>query len=77
MKGMIQQLDETTFYLESRGNKMTLSLVSDSWGHHWQMQTDNASHRAYRGLGVKEFATLEEVEKNYKSWRGIAALVNA
>ncbi len=55
---------------------MTLSLVSDVFGRHWQMHTDNASHRAYRGLGIKEFSTLEEVEKNYKSWRGIAALVN-
>ncbi|MGL1407021.1 hypothetical protein ACSTIX_10585 [Vibrio parahaemolyticus] len=77
MRNVIQQLGETTFYLESRGNKMTLSRVTDVWGTHWQMHTDNASHRAYRGLGIKEFSTLEDVEKNYKSWRGIAALVNA
>ena len=75
MNKSIIQIDENTFYLESRGNKMTLSRKQDAWGEFWQMSTDNASHRAYRGLGIKEFASLEDVEKHYKSWRGVCTLL--
>ena len=71
----IIQIDENTFYLESRGNKMTLSRKQGAWVEFWQMSTDNASHRAHRGLGIKEFASLEAVEKHYKSWRGVSALL--
>lgn len=68
----ITLLENGTFYLESRGSKMTLQR-SDLYG--WEMHTDNASHRAYRGLGIKTFRTLDEVEKAYKSWRGISLLM--
>lgn len=70
----ITPLSDGGFYLAARGSKMTLRF-SEAWDC-WEMSTDNASHRAYRGLGVKHFQTLEEVERNYKSWRGIADLVN-
>lgn len=62
-----------SFNLVSRGNDMT--LVFDEKFEWWEMHTDNASHRAYRGLGVRIFNTLAEVEKAYKSWRGIGELV--
>jgi hypothetical protein len=75
MTAVITQIDSNTFYLESRGNKMTLSREQDTLGQFWRMSTDNASHRAYRGLGVKEFASLEAVEKHYKSWRGVSLLL--
>lgn len=71
----IEQINEDTYYLESRGNKMTLTKISTSWGHEWQMFTDNASRRAFRGLGMRRFKNLLQVETAYKSWRGIAALV--
>lgn len=71
----IEQIDNDTFYLESRGNKMTLTKVVTNWGHEWVMHTDNASRRAWRGLDIRKFANLMQVETAYKSWRGIAALV--
>ncbi len=74
MKAIIQ-LDSKTFYLETRGNKMTLSHKEDALGEYWEMFTDNASRRAYRGLGIKQFASLEAVEKQYKSWRGVSTLL--
>ena len=75
MNNVIQQLDTNTFYMESRGNKMTLKKKSTIFGDIWEMYTDNASRRAWRGLGVKEFDTLADVQKHYKSWRGISLLV--
>lgn len=74
---MIQQLSDNAFYLESRGNKMT--LTQEIWGGSllWIMRVDNASVRAWRSLGEKHFNNLAEVEKKYKSWRGIAALINS
>lgn len=72
----IQQIDTNTYYLESRGNKMTLTLKETKWGPEWEMYTDNASHRAYRGLGMRTFSNLMQVETAYKSWRGIAALAS-
>ncbi len=70
----IQQLDDNTFYLESRGNKMTLRRIHNCFGE-WEMMTNNASVRAYRTPGVKYFDDLAQVEKQYKSWRGISALI--
>tara|TARA_B000000565_G_scaffold255758_1_gene237618 strand:+ start:106746 stop:106967 length:222 start_codon:yes stop_codon:yes gene_type:complete len=72
---MIQMLSKNKFYTESRGNKMTLEKLGDRW----LMVTDNAAARAYNfgRPGYKEFDTLLEVEQQYKSWRGIAALVKS
>lgn len=72
----ITQLDTNKFYTESRGSKMTLTKEICKHGNFWRMYTENASQRAYKTLGVKDFDSLAEVEKHYKSWRGIAALVN-
>lgn len=71
----IQMLSDNTFFLQSRGNKMTLRQVNESYGK-WEMQTENASQRAYGGLGLRHFDNLQQVEKHYKSWRGIASLVS-
>jgi hypothetical protein len=68
----IMILENGSYYTESRGNKMT--LIRNDWDQ-WEMYTDNASHRAYQGPGVRVFNSLKEVEKHYKSWRGISALV--
>jgi hypothetical protein len=68
----IQIKGNTSFYLEARGSKMTLEW--DSTFQAWAMYTDNASHRAWRGVGVRLMNSLEEVETKYKSWRGISVL---
>jgi len=67
-------LADGSYSVTARGNKMILRHVKSSFGQ-WSVTTDNASHRAYRGLGVRYFNSLREVENNYKSWRGIAELV--
>ncbi|HII1671960.1 TPA: hypothetical protein ACYZE8_002387 [Salmonella enterica] len=67
----IMLLEDGNYFLESRGNKMTLSRGANGW----EMWVDNASHRAYRGAGVKVFGSLEAVEAKYKSWRGISTLL--
>ena len=78
MANMIQILDKNKFYLESRGMKMTLTKEHSAvTGEFWRMHVDNASSRAYSGLGVREFDTIEQVEQHYKSWRGIAALIES
>ena len=69
---MISALPDGGFYLESRGHKMTLTF--DNNLNLWEMHTDNASSRAWRGLGVRFFDSLEEVERSYKSWRGVSQL---
>lgn len=67
-------LADGSYSVKARGNKMILRHVQSNLGQ-WSVTTDNASHRAYRGLGVRYFNSLCEVEKNYKSWRCIAELV--
>lgn len=77
MKGAIIQTGPDHFELSIRGAHMTLRRISKNWGE-WEMTTDNASARAWapRGLVMpKYFASLAEIESHYKSWRGIAALV--
>lgn len=68
----IQQIDTNTFTLSSRGTDM--KLVRQEGGT-WVMFADNASRRAWGGLGVKHFTSLVDVEAHYKSWRGISQLV--
>jgi hypothetical protein len=69
----IAVLEDGSFYLESRGHKMKLSF--DASLNLWEMHTDNASRRAYRGLGLKFFCSLDEIERTYKSWRGVSLLI--
>lgn len=72
----IQMIDENTYFLKARGNEMTLNRENDDseWAK-LRMITSNASVRAYGTLGVKYFSSLKEVEKSYKTWRGIEALI--
>ncbi len=70
---MVEMISETKFQLTSGQHKMTLE--KKNWGS-WEMYTDNAAARAYHGFAsVRSFRTLEEVERHYKSWRCIVALV--
>ena len=71
---IFQMIDCNTYALKARGCEMTLMREQNGWS----MYTVNAAVRAWnRGYAVpRSFATLEDVEARYKSWRGIAALVN-
>ena len=75
MANEIVMISKTEYRLCARGSDMT--LVRD--GELWEMYVVNAAVRAFRnGHPIpKYFNTLEEVESRYKSWRGIAALVNS
>ena len=73
MAATIQQIDDNSYTVTSRGTHMVLEKHGDGW----RMKTKNAATRVW-GMGGeswKDFASLEEVERNYKSWRGIAVLV--
>lgn len=72
MKNVIQMISDTEFKLTRGGHQMTLKMEQGLWA----MYTVNAAVRAWnRGHAFpKYFATLDEVESNYKSWRGIATL---
>lgn len=70
----IQQIDSKTFAVDN-GHGTSLTLIQTQWG--WEVQAQNAATRAYnRGFAsCKTFNTLSEVESNYKSFRGLAALI--
>lgn len=74
MANAIQMIDENTFKLTARGSEMTLVRESGEW----VMYTVNASVRAWNnGFSIpKYFKTLADVEARYKTWRGIAVLVD-
>lgn len=65
--------NDGSYYLEARGNKMTLRYHAN-WDQ-WEMFCDNAARRAYNGPGVTMFNSLKEVEKKYKTWAGICQVV--
>lgn len=71
----IQMTADNSFSLVARGCRMTLRKENDG---RWVMYTVNAMVMAYnRGFATpKYFATLEDVERRYKTWRGIAALAS-
>lgn len=46
-------------------------------GNGWRVYVENAAVRAYGTLGSKDFDSLADVEKKYKSLRGIEALIMA
>ena len=70
---MIQQVSATEFKLTKGAHQMTLGRNQDG---SWSMTTHNPCTRVWRGrLGsLKRFETLSDVEKHYKSWRGVSAL---
>jgi hypothetical protein len=72
--GMIQQLDDNTFTV-GNGAGTQLTLRRKPYG--WDVIADNARARAaYRGMpAAKGFNSLAEVERTYKAFRGISALV--
>jgi hypothetical protein len=76
MANQIEIIKPGVFFTKSRGSEITLTEINCPSSGRWQMETNNASQQAYRGLGIRYFDSLELVEKNYKSWQGIANLVS-
>lgn len=72
MATIIQTADNT--YTASNGKGTELMLTKKDGGY-WEVMAQNAATRAYRTLGVKIFWTLDEVEKSYKTFRGLASLI--
>lgn len=72
---MIEQINDYTFKVVSRGSEMTLVKERDEW----VMYTVNAMVKVYNnGFAIpKYFPTLKDVEKKYKSWRGISSLLDS
>jgi|GEM_PF-2282563 len=73
---MIEQVDNNTFKTVSRNGLSTMTLIRSGDG--WEVWTRNASTRAYLGNmpSVKRFNSLEDVEKRYRSFARITALVS-
>lgn len=63
-------------YSTNNGRGTDLILSKNKWDR-WEVVSFNAATQAYNGNfgGLKMFNSLEEVEKNYKAFRGIKALV--
>lgn len=74
MPTQITMVSMTKMLASARGNKMTLEYsYADS---SWMVITQNASNRAYnRGMPMpRYFNTLIDVEKAYKSFKGVVSL---
>lgn len=69
----IQQINETTF-TANNGKGTELTLVKSAVGY-WTVYAQNAATRAYRTLGAKTFWNLSDVEKSYKTFKGLGALI--
>lgn len=69
----ITQTADNTF-IANNGRGTELKLVKKDGGY-WEVWAMNAAVRAYRTLGVKTFWSLADIEKNYKTFRGLSALI--
>jgi hypothetical protein len=69
----IEQVGTNSYALKTRG----ISMMLEPYKSGWRMKTNSAATRALSmgGESWKDFTSLADVEANYKSWRGIAALV--
>ncbi|MFC3110872.1 hypothetical protein ACFS07_36460 [Undibacterium arcticum] len=71
---IIECIDENTFRTSGRGSIFTLTRR----GEGWRVVVENASTRAWRTLGnAQDFGSLVEVERRYKTLRGISPLIAA
>jgi hypothetical protein len=73
-KNAIMALRNNEYELCARGSTMRLTIAEDKT---CEMVTSNASSQAWnRGHpSVRQFNNIAEVEKSYKSWRGISLLL--
>jgi hypothetical protein len=69
----IIQSDENTF-IANNGKGTELRLTKRAAGY-WEVWAMNASVSAWRTPGVKIFWHLSDIEKSYKTFRGISALI--
>lgn len=67
----IKKLNKQTYYLDNKDTKMMLTQKQTCYGKVWEMYIANQKMHSQRNLIVREFDTLEDVEKYYKSWKGL------
>lgn len=72
MTYIIQTAENTYTANNGRGTEL---MITKKDGGYWEVMAQNAATRAYRSLGVKIFWTLADIEKSYKTFRGLAALI--
>ncbi len=75
----IQVIAENTYFVQARGQRITVQKNPETMTIPWSVFVDNASARVWnRGLSSsKWFNSLEEIEAQYKSLRGLCAVHNA
>jgi len=69
----VERIDENTFRTCARGSIVTLTRRSGGW----RVAVENGTSSARCSLAVKEFDSLDGIEKHYKSLRGISLLIAA
>lgn len=76
MANAITMVNDKKYTLRARGCDFTLEQQENG---KWWMTVMNAAVRAYNnGFSMpKEFDSLKDVEKQYKSWAGISQLVES
>lgn len=74
---MIEKIADGQIRVKTRGAVITATKrFNTDHSTHWQVYTDNASHRAYRGTLGKSFDSIAELEKAYKSLKGVSKLIS-
>lgn len=76
MANTIEVIGKNEFRVVSRGMTITVKPSTLSTGG-FDVFVDSAMVRAYRTMGMKTFATLEAIEKHYKSFRGLVDVAAA
>ncbi|MGL4843947.1 MAG: hypothetical protein ACRC2Y_04925 [Aeromonas veronii] len=76
MANTIEITGNNEFTVKARGMTLVCKPSIINAGE-WDVVVDSAMVRAYRTMGMKTFATLEAVEKHYKSFRGLVDVAAA
>ena len=73
MATIIQTADN--IFLASNGYGTELHLTQKSGGY-WEVMATNEAVRAWRTLGIKIFRSIDDVERHYKTFSGLSALLS-
>jgi len=79
MQNTFIQISDNKWTTKVRGNSYEVVFNGDDapvW-RKWTVFVDNASRRAWGGLGAKDFESIAQIENKYKGLRGISAIVAA
>ena len=67
----IEKINEDTFYLEDKGNRMTLCRRENGWDTFWEFFIERKG-----GSGnIIKFESLKPLEKMYPQWKGIRDII--